>query len=319
MTKDCDAVVVGGGLEGCVAAIALGRAGKKVVLLENGGSLGGMATNGLCSYIPATKPNGTLSARGLRAELLAAAGAGGSDGPTLYDEQRMKLVLAKSLGAAGVRPLTHVFASSTILEGGKPAGVVVKGKVGAFELRAPRLVDATDLMETAEGLGVEVGFERRAIGLGVKMNEIDFARLRASREPAGPAASLCSLAFPRRWDVGGLRVFTDELLLLCDEGRDQLIIHGLKAEASGAEPLLLSALLMRMRICAYRLLEELRASEPGFSRARIIHAATRLDLRGLRRLARGTRVPRGVSFCCDAPGPYDNASAIERGLAAAFN
>src|SRR5664280_550908 len=43
-TISCDVLVVGGGAAGVAAAIAAGRAGAQVVLLERYGFLGGMAT-----------------------------------------------------------------------------------------------------------------------------------------------------------------------------------------------------------------------------------------------------------------------------------
>ena len=43
-TISCDVLVVGGGAAGVAAAVAAGRAGAKVVLLERYGFLGGLAT-----------------------------------------------------------------------------------------------------------------------------------------------------------------------------------------------------------------------------------------------------------------------------------
>ena len=44
MTKHFDAVVVGGGLSGAMAAMAMAREGLSVLLAEKSGSLGGAAT-----------------------------------------------------------------------------------------------------------------------------------------------------------------------------------------------------------------------------------------------------------------------------------
>jgi len=52
---DVDIVVVGGGTTGPLAAIAAARQGKRVVLIERFGSLGGNLTLGLN-----TKPSGAL-------------------------------------------------------------------------------------------------------------------------------------------------------------------------------------------------------------------------------------------------------------------
>src|SRR5688500_7311912 len=41
-----DVLVVGGGTSGVIAAIQAGRAGRKVILVENGSQLGGVTTTG---------------------------------------------------------------------------------------------------------------------------------------------------------------------------------------------------------------------------------------------------------------------------------
>ncbi|HZF84208.1 MAG TPA: FAD-dependent oxidoreductase, partial [Burkholderiaceae bacterium] len=52
---EADVVIVGGGTTGPIAAIAAARRGRKVVLIERFGSLGGILTLGLN-----TKPSGAL-------------------------------------------------------------------------------------------------------------------------------------------------------------------------------------------------------------------------------------------------------------------
>ena len=48
-----DALIAGGSLEGCIAAVELAGRGRKVLLTEENGSLGGMCTNGLEVWLPA--------------------------------------------------------------------------------------------------------------------------------------------------------------------------------------------------------------------------------------------------------------------------
>src|SRR5690606_13564884 len=49
-TIHTDILVVGGGTAGVIAAIQAGRAGRKVVLIENGSQLGGTTTTGGVSF-----------------------------------------------------------------------------------------------------------------------------------------------------------------------------------------------------------------------------------------------------------------------------
>ena len=46
-TKDCDVAVIGGGPGGLAAAVCSARMGKKTILVERNGFLGGTATSGL--------------------------------------------------------------------------------------------------------------------------------------------------------------------------------------------------------------------------------------------------------------------------------
>ena len=53
VVDDYEIIVIGGGPAGCAAAAAAGREGKKTLLLETTGALGGMGTLGL---VPAWTP-----------------------------------------------------------------------------------------------------------------------------------------------------------------------------------------------------------------------------------------------------------------------
>lgn len=61
MESYADVVVIGGGVAGTMAAIAAARAGKKTVLCERSGALGGMWTSGLIGVtLDAENKNGLL-------------------------------------------------------------------------------------------------------------------------------------------------------------------------------------------------------------------------------------------------------------------
>lgn len=83
----CDVLVVGGGSAGLTAAVAAGRAGADVVLIERHGSLGGMATasliHSICGlYLLQAKPDATPANPGLATELAGRLIAlGGAAGP----------------------------------------------------------------------------------------------------------------------------------------------------------------------------------------------------------------------------------------------
>ena len=49
--EKCDLLVAGGGVAGCCAALAAARLGKKVILMDDCGVLGGQATLGMVAPI----------------------------------------------------------------------------------------------------------------------------------------------------------------------------------------------------------------------------------------------------------------------------
>lgn len=69
--ESCDVLVCGGGVAGIAAALAAARCGKKVILLERGYILGGLATAGLITvYLPLCDGFGQQVSFGLAEELL---------------------------------------------------------------------------------------------------------------------------------------------------------------------------------------------------------------------------------------------------------
>ena len=66
-----DVLVAGGGIAGIAAALAAARSGVRVLLLERGFMLGGLATAGLVTiYLPLCDGEGTQVSFGLAEELL---------------------------------------------------------------------------------------------------------------------------------------------------------------------------------------------------------------------------------------------------------
>ncbi len=67
--KETEIVVAGAGMAGCGAAIAAARKGVKVLLIENGGCLGGMATAGLVTPLAADRSTNGEDFGGIIAEV----------------------------------------------------------------------------------------------------------------------------------------------------------------------------------------------------------------------------------------------------------
>jgi hypothetical protein len=148
---EADIVVVGGGTTGPIAAIAAARRGKRVVLIERFGSLGGILTLGLN-----TKPSGTLlggipleiwdlarSVGGAGADYMATTKTGGVKIASPTDPEVMKMLLTRLCVESGVKILFETFVSTPVVERGVVTGVIIEGKGGRQFVGAKVLIDCS--------------------------------------------------------------------------------------------------------------------------------------------------------------------------------
>jgi len=162
-----DVVVVGGGIAGCGAAIAAGRAGAKTLLIENTSALGGLATMGLVN-IPLDFLSGV--GKDMFERLVACEGLWKRN----TDPEKHKLVLERMVKEAGCDLLLVTPLIDTIVDGDTVVGVIVHTKEGHRTIMGKRFVDATgdsDLVYFAGG-EVEVGREIDHMSMGCSLEFI---------------------------------------------------------------------------------------------------------------------------------------------------
>ncbi|MGH6640090.1 MAG: FAD-dependent oxidoreductase [Polaromonas sp.] len=148
---DTDIVVVGGGTTGPFAAIAAARQGKRVVMIERFGSLGGNLTLGLN-----TKPSGALlgglpleiwnlarSAGGAGDDYMALTKTGGVKIASPCDPEIMKILLTRLCVDAGVQILFETFVSAPVIENGAITGVIIESKSGRQVIDAKVVIDCS--------------------------------------------------------------------------------------------------------------------------------------------------------------------------------
>ncbi len=155
---DADVIVCGGGPAGVAAAVTAARCGARVRLFELQGSLGGVWTSGLLTYIfDFDKPGITreiarrLDARAARTVVRPS--------QFVYSTEDMRILLDEMCSEAGVRCLLHTRAAAAHREGSRLATVVTESKSGREAWRARAFVDATgdgDLGALA-GCGWDIG------------------------------------------------------------------------------------------------------------------------------------------------------------------
>lgn len=169
--KKYDLIVIGGGLTGVAAAVAAGREGLSVLLVEQSGALGGaLNTNLVYPFMRywTDKPDGErkwLSAGLFRKIVDRTNALRGAGTNTDFSPEHMKVVLDELAAEAGVELLFHATMFKVNTEGRTVKSVEVATKAGAMTLEADFFIDATgdgDLMAFA---GCDMQLGREADGL----------------------------------------------------------------------------------------------------------------------------------------------------------
>lgn len=150
VVREVDVLVVGGGTSGCAAAVAAGRRGLRVALIDRYGFLGGTATAamvGCLCGIYTCSPNTVTVIAGYLRELtdrLEARGAGYKRRHRYQlDHEALKLILDRWVGDAGVEILFQTLVVGTIVEAGAVRGVMVETKAGRAAIRAKIVIDSS--------------------------------------------------------------------------------------------------------------------------------------------------------------------------------
>lgn len=165
-----DVVVAGGGFTGCAAALAAARLGKKVVLIEAGGALGGAANHALVFpfmpyYTTVEKEDGTKEkfylSRGLFTEFtdeLTKNGAYSMD--KRFDTETLKRLLDRKLTEAGVKVLFHGTVYQVEKDGTTLKSVAVATKAGTLRFFGKAFIDCTGDADLTALSGVPVRLGR---------------------------------------------------------------------------------------------------------------------------------------------------------------
>ncbi len=183
-----DVVVVGGGPAGLCAAVSAARQGVKVILVEQGGFCGGMATRGLVGpFMTCYDRDGkNMIIRGIFEEIVnrmvergyaihpskVRAGTAftswitvGHEHVTPFEPEGLKLILDEMLEEAGVKVLYHTDFLRPMLQNGAITGVLVSSKRGMEMIDAKVVVDCTGDGDVAARSGVPYEMGNEELGL----------------------------------------------------------------------------------------------------------------------------------------------------------
>lgn len=161
-----DVIIVGGGPAGTAAAISAARCGRKTILLEHSGQLGGMGTLGNVSIFMGVG-NVTGIYREIIAEFLPAAL------PSTHHESiwpqyspfELRLYLNEKLEKEGVKVYYHTSFVSVIKESKRVTGVIANTREGLRAFESDVVIDCTGDARAASDAGVPVRSGREEDGL----------------------------------------------------------------------------------------------------------------------------------------------------------
>jgi hypothetical protein len=145
-----EVLVIGGGPAGIGAALMAARAGRKTLLVERHGRLGGMAVQALVGPLM-----GNVRSK-LVDKILEHIGG------RKVDYEFVDLKYAELLLTAGCQVLLHAWCAEPLLEGQRVTGARLVTKQGMIEVRARVTLDATGDGDVAFGAGAEFGQGRGA-------------------------------------------------------------------------------------------------------------------------------------------------------------
>jgi hypothetical protein len=149
-------LVAGAGPAGFGAALTAARMGKKVLVIEQTGAVGGVATSGIMSHWTGYQAGGCF------AELVEK--ARDCECPHVINPEKMKMLMLEMLHEAGAEIQLYTFFSDVIMEGNRVVGVITESKSGREAILCDMLIDSTGDGDVAARAGVPYEKGRSADG-----------------------------------------------------------------------------------------------------------------------------------------------------------
>lgn len=273
--RECDVLVVGGGIAGWAAATAAARAGAKTILAERDDSLGGLWSNGGVLVLLGTgyMADGRYhqTTRGLTDDLIArlekmghAVTPRGGDDHMYYpvaDPEALKVALDSLITESGAEVLYRCQASDAIMERKSLRGMIFETRGGRAAIIAKQVVDASGEGVAVYASGASYRQYRHGVGFTYRIGGFD--RFSPEAWEAAKAAGL--------WSGGGEPVSDNRWYGCFGEPTDPFDIAAM------------SRLAMKHRAEAWKSAADFR-KVAGCESAHLIWAATQMGIRGARTL-----------------------------------
>lgn len=337
VAHEVDVVVAGGGPTGVCAALAAARSGKKTLLVEMGGCLGGMMTTGLHQHVCIVNSAGHRGNRiiggipwEITERLLSDDGGRMIAGNADFEIEQLKLALEEMMAEADVDLLYHALAADALTdEAGAVTGLVTESKSGRRAVLAARVVDCTADADVAARAGAPFVQGREEDGLVqpvtlmFRVGGIDMAAYAKVREREGWKLSQ---TIGKAIEAGDLEPFHTMMsgLWWCPQRPDQLGVNYTnltEIDPTSAEDITRATVECRRQ--AHQTVAAFRKHMAGWQKAYLIDTAPYIGTRESRRIVgeetltiddvlECRKSPRGIakgSFYVDVHGPTGTAQA----------
>jgi len=287
IVDSADIVVLGGGPAGCAAAVAAGRLGADVLLIERYGCLGGLATGGLVIVLVSYGKRGEILMSGLAVEFLDRLKAREAvrtpewvklENP-VYDPEVLKFICIEMIEEANVRLLLHASVVGAAVTDDRIDAVVIESKSGRQAIRGKLFIDCTGDGDTAAWADVphEESLSKIGLGLDWRWGDVDYTTFRRFCEDRPERVSELReemRAAGVEWPAKPAWRDDRTWFIACIPG-DALNVRDLtRCE-------------VELRKRAMRTYDFYRANVPGFESATIIDTASQVGTRESRRIIGG--------------------------------
>lgn len=293
---DVDLVVVGGGVAGCMAAVAAAREGARVVLVERYGFLGGNATAGAVAQFNSWQTAaGRRVVAGLADEVVQALRAIGGAAAhevftmstghrmdrVVYAPELLKVVLDRLLLQAGVQPLLHAQLAAVQVDGGQVQALQLLCKSGLITLRPRLLADASGDLDAlhragASFLPLDEGQALQPATMMFRFGPVDFARFDGIPGPERAALA-------KRGHAQG-ELARAALHAARDPGSDDAWFNISRLAVDATDAWALSRAELEGRDQAWRAARFLQREVPGCEGGRLRAFGTQIGIRETRRV-----------------------------------
>lgn len=312
-----DVVVIGGGMAGVAAAISAARKGLSVLIVEEMGFFGGMATGGwVMPMMSFHNNNGDLVISGIGGEIidnLMKAGAtlghckdtiGVAFSLTPYHTEYLKFILDSLFVGLDVEILFHTRFSDCICEDDKIKGIIIEDNFERCIYFADFFIDTTGdaLLAYKAGIRIQEGDEldglhqpmtllfkvdrvnRDEIIKYMKDNPQDFHN--TTKFDLLESTDVLSVSgFFSIWKNGNFKIKRDRFLFFSTVFNDEFLVN--TTRISGLNPLIakdLTSAEIEGRKQVIEVFEYMKKKLPGFKDSRLTGIAPRIGIREGRRI-----------------------------------